>query len=138
MIAAAALAGCVSSVDRRCCRRLSGMQGVGPATASAILEAFDASIPFQSDQAMLAALGTKDYTVAYALKLTGALRKKAAQLSKGTGSRQWTAKEVEMCLWAEAVSSAAAAAAGGAGGAGGSGSKGKAAESGGKKRKAGT
>ena len=114
------------------------MQGVGPATASAILEAFDPSIPFQSDQAMLAALGgSKDYTVAYALRLTGALRKKAAQLSKGSSSRQWTAKEVEMCLYAAAVSAAAAAAPGGAGGSGSVGGKGKAAATGGKKRKAG-
>ena len=37
-------------------------QGVGPATASAALEAFDPSVPFTSDQAMLAALSSKDYT----------------------------------------------------------------------------
>lgn len=37
-------------------------QGVGPATASAALEAFDPSVPFTSDQAMLGALNSKDYT----------------------------------------------------------------------------
>lgn len=42
------------------CRRLA--QGVGPATASAVMEAFDPSIPFLSDEAQQAALGTKDYT----------------------------------------------------------------------------
>jgi hypothetical protein len=38
------------------------LQGVGPATASAILEAFDPTIAFTSDEAMLAALDSKDYT----------------------------------------------------------------------------
>ncbi len=37
-------------------------QGVGPATASAILEAYNPSIPFLSDEAQQAALGSKDYT----------------------------------------------------------------------------
>lgn len=36
-------------------------QGVGPATASAILQAADPSVPFTSDEAMLAALGSRDY-----------------------------------------------------------------------------
>lgn len=37
-------------------------QGIGPATATAIMQAVDPSIPFQAAQAMLAALGSKDYT----------------------------------------------------------------------------
>ena len=37
-------------------------QGIGPATGSAILEAADPSIAFTSDEAMQAALNSKDYT----------------------------------------------------------------------------
>lgn len=43
-------------------------QGVGSATASAALEAFDPSVPFTSDEAMLAALNSKDYTGAPSAK----------------------------------------------------------------------
>lgn len=48
-------------------RLLCALQGVGPATASAVLEAYEPSIPFSSDQAMLAALDSKDYTGAVPL-----------------------------------------------------------------------
>ena len=37
-------------------------QGIGPATGSAILEAADPSVAFTSDEAMQAALNSKDYT----------------------------------------------------------------------------
>ncbi|PRW59936.1 hypothetical protein C2E21_1882 [Chlorella sorokiniana] len=105
------------------------LKGVGPATASAALEAFNPTVPFTSDQAMLAALNSKDYTVPKVLELTNALRKKAAALSKASG-RQWTAQEVEQALFAAAVgggSGSSGAAGGSSGAAGGSGS--------GKKRK---
>ena len=62
-------------------RGFLGLQGVGPATGSAILSAFDSSIPWMSDEAMAAALGSKDYTVKKFKELLDALRKKAAKLT---------------------------------------------------------
>lgn len=47
--------------------------------------------------------------VSKVLQLLAVLRSKAAQLSEG-GDRQWTAKEVEMCLWAAANAEGGAAA----------------------------
>lgn len=85
------------------------LKGIGPATGSAILEAADPSVAFTSDEAMQAALNSKDYTVSKVLQLLAVLRSKAAQLSEG-GDRQWTAKEVEMCLWAAANAGGGAAA----------------------------
>ncbi|PSC76183.1 Serine threonine phosphatase 2A 55 kDa regulatory subunit B beta isoform isoform B [Micractinium conductrix] len=87
------------------------LKGTGPATASAVLSAYDASIPFLSDEAMLAALGSKEYTVKAVQQLTVALRSKAQQLSTG-GGRQWSSRDVERCLWGAAL--------GGGAGAGGS------------------
>lgn len=83
------------------------LQGVGPATASAVLEAFDPSIPYASDAAMLGALGSKDYTVKKVLELTAALRGKAAALSE-EGGRQWTARDIEMALYGASLGAPAA------------------------------
>lgn len=58
------------------------MQGIGPATASAILSAFCSSIPFMSDEALLAVLGKRDYTVAQYMRLLEAMRSKARELSE--------------------------------------------------------
>lgn len=88
------------------------IQGVGPATATAVLTATDPSVPFNSDEALMAACGSRDYTVKQALELTEALRKKAAALNEAAGGRVWTVREVERCLYAEQ----AAAKAGGKGG----------------------
>lgn len=61
-------------------------QGVGPATASAVLSAADPSVPFMSDEALEAALGSRDYTVPQYLRLLEELRSKAEELSgKGEG-----------------------------------------------------
>ncbi len=63
---------------RTCCH---GPQGIGPATASAVLAAHCPDLPFMSDEAMAAALpGGKEYTVGKYLQLVAALRKKAASL----------------------------------------------------------
>ncbi|KAL4431603.1 hypothetical protein ABPG77_001445 [Micractinium sp. CCAP 211/92] len=78
------------------------LKGVGPATASAVLEAYNPSIPFLSDEAQQAALGSKDYTVKAVQQLASALQDKAKRLS-AAGERQWTAKEVEQCLFASAA-----------------------------------
>lgn len=85
---------------------LTELKGIGPATASAALSAAHPSIPFMSDEAMQASLGYRDYTVKAAVQLTAALQKKAKELSAkelsagGGGSRKWTARSVEQCLFA--------------------------------------
>ena len=61
---------------------------------------------------MLAALGHKTYNFATAVALIEALRHKAVALSRKAG-RQWTGKEVEMALFAEAAGGRAAAGGGG-------------------------
>ena len=62
------------------------MQGVGPATASAMLAVADPSLPFMSDEAMVAALPKPHrYTAKEYLQLLEALRNKAAKLSKSSG-----------------------------------------------------
>ena len=72
--------------------------------------------PLQAQQGRLKLLPPL-LAVSKVLQLLAALRSKAAQLSEG-GDRQWTAKEVEICLWAAAnaggdAAAGAAAASGG-------------------------
>ena len=58
------------------------VQGVGPATASALLAAYDRAFPFMSDEALTAATGdAKDYSLKRYLDFATALREKAEQLS---------------------------------------------------------
>ncbi len=65
---------------------LPNVQGTGPATASAMLTAVSASLPFMSDEAMAAALpGRPEYTVKKYLHLVTALRTKAEFLSTSSG-----------------------------------------------------
>ena len=83
---------CTMSDTARVPQTLLHVQGVGPATASAMLTAVSASLPFMSDEAMAATLpGRPEYTVKKYLHLVTALRTKAesltdssGQLSKGT------------------------------------------------------
>lgn len=84
---------------------LTELKGVGPATGTAALAAMHPSVPFMSDEALLAALGSKEYTVKYAVQLMEALQKKARELnvqSTGGSGKHWTAKMVEQCLFAAA------------------------------------
>ena len=74
--------------------KLLAFQGVGPATASAMLAAANPSLPFMSDEAIAAALpGKPEYKVKKYAQLVAALRKKAADLSKTSGkhlyARSW-------------------------------------------------
>ncbi len=62
------------------------VQGIGPATASAMLTAVSASLPFMSDEALAAALPARpDYTVKKYLHLVTALRTKAESLTDSSG-----------------------------------------------------
>lgn len=81
-------------------KRLCDLKGVGPATASAMLALVDASCPFMSDEALVAVLGSRDYTVPVYLRLLEGLQGKAVQLSQ-QGELQWSAVQLERCLWVE-------------------------------------
>lgn len=62
------------------------LQGVGPATASAMLTVYSSSLPFMSDEALAAALpGRPEYTVKKYIQLVEALRDKAAALTSSSG-----------------------------------------------------
>ena len=95
---------CSEAVLKEALAPLIELKGVGPATATAAVSACDASVPFMSDEALVAALGYRDYTLKEAVKLTAALQKKAKELNAaGGGGREWTAREVERCLFADAA-----------------------------------
>lgn len=95
---------CSSALLKEALAPLIELKGVGPATATAIVSAVEPSVPFMSDEALMAALGHKEYTVKEAVALTEALQGKAAELS-AAGERQWTARMVEKCLFADAAAS---------------------------------
>jgi len=77
---------------------LCELRGVGVATASAVLAAFDSSFPFMSDEAMEVVLGApahgKQYTQEAYCKLCTALRSKAAQIGDG-----FTARAAELAIY---------------------------------------
>lgn len=82
------------------------LKGVGPATASAVLAAFDPSIPFMSDEA-LALLGRAKvaYSTAEGVALALLLGKIASALQKAeprSSARRWTAQQVQQAVWAAA------------------------------------
>lgn len=81
-----------SAIDALCV-----LSGIGPATATCLLTIACASIPFFSEEAGAAVLGSYDHKKPDALKLTSALRQKAADLGDG-----WTARDVERALWSAA------------------------------------
>ena len=77
--------------------------GVGPATASAVLAAFDPSIPFMSDEALALLGGTPMYSLAEGVELASALWTIAGRLQDlepPTSSRKWTAQAVQEAVWA--------------------------------------
>ncbi|KAF9621509.1 hypothetical protein IFM89_022527 [Coptis chinensis] len=88
---------------------LTVLKGVGPATASAVLAAFAPDVvPFMSDEAMVAALGSsKDYTLKAYLNFTIKLQSKAKELS--IEGEYFTPSDVEMALWSSVVGSKAVA-----------------------------
>ncbi|TDH73213.1 hypothetical protein CCR75_000527 [Bremia lactucae] len=87
---------------------------VGPATASAMLAAYDESVPFMSDEALeaiAAIIGPRKYTLPHFLIFTEQLRAKAKWLNeqrasnghgKSVDTRVWTAQRVQCCLYVAA------------------------------------
>ncbi|CEG41340.1 hypothetical protein F443_08835 [Plasmopara halstedii] len=90
------------------------LKGVGPATASALLAAYDPTVPFMADEALeaiAAIIGPRKYTLPHFINFAEQLRGKAkwlneqraANRSKKVGNTQfWTSQRVQLCLYIEA------------------------------------
>ncbi|XP_020105184.1 uncharacterized protein LOC109721803 [Ananas comosus] len=90
----------------RAVSELTALKGVGPATASAILAAFAPEIaPFMSDEAMMVAMGNKEYTLKHYLAFAEKLQKKAKELS--VDGESFTPTDIERALWSSVVGSKA-------------------------------
>ncbi|KAJ8499270.1 hypothetical protein OPV22_009822 [Ensete ventricosum] len=84
---------------------LTVLNGVGPATASAVLAAYAPDVaPFMSDEAMMATMGNaKEYTLKQYLAFAEKLQTKAKDLS--ADGNIFTPADVERALWSSAVGS---------------------------------
>lgn len=96
---------CSPTTFQSALKPLLELKGVGPATATAILSAYHHSIPFLSDQALMAVSGSRDYTVPAAVRTMTALQEKAKALNGAQSSKTWTAKLVEKGLFADSLAS---------------------------------
>lgn len=75
------------------------LNGVGPATASAVLAKWNTAVPFMSDAGLIAVNGSTDYKMQDYLAYYHGVVAKVAQLNAdGVSGRVWTAKEVEAVL----------------------------------------
>ncbi len=82
---------------------LSGLAGVGPATASAVLAGYSPALfPFFDETVaqQISNLGAVAFTASYYQRYAAALRARAAKLNEHCQSRVWTAHEVSQALWA--------------------------------------
>ena len=96
---------------RRPVELLCRLDGVGPATASAVLAAYaPAEYPFFDEPVAKQApgLGPVAYSVPYYLRYAAALRQRAGLLSAGCPHTDWTAQDVGLALWAAAADQTAA------------------------------
>lgn len=85
-------------------RVLTGLKGVGPATASAMLAAMDDSIPFMSDEALMVCLGKREYTVKAYQTLFSKMRDKQTALLANAGQDDGICiKDMEAALFASSV-----------------------------------
>ena len=91
-------------------KTLAELKGVGPATASLLLSASYAAVPFMSDEAYAAATGAKPKS--YSMKEYLAFHAAVEAKSKELGSEDWPPRRVEQALWAQHRLHAAAAAGG--------------------------
>lgn len=81
---------------------LSALDGVGPATASAVLAAYCPDLyPYFDEWAagQIPTLGKVAFTASYYWKYAAALRDRAEQLTRKCGEK-WTAQDVGQALWA--------------------------------------
>ena len=86
----------------QCIAPLTAMKGIGPATASALLAAFDERYPFFSDEAAAIVLprdGSDAYSLKRYVKFASLVRTRATKLKTLTPS------QIERALWAESRSS---------------------------------
>ncbi|OQS02042.1 hypothetical protein THRCLA_21522 [Thraustotheca clavata] len=82
---------------------ISELKGVGPATASAVLAAYDSSIPFMGDEALNALskdIGARQYTLPHCIRFIDAMTARAEALGSN-----WNAQAVQVTLWIEAQTS---------------------------------
>ncbi len=90
---------------RRPLTLLTALDGVGPATASAVLAAYaPADYPFFDEPVALQipGLGPVAYTIPYYLRYAAPLRERAERLSTVCAHGAWTAQDVGLALWAVA------------------------------------
>lgn len=80
---------------------LCALRGVGPATASIFLCAATAGeVPYMSDEALEACVGSRRYTADELLALAARLRAKARELTEAGAAVVWTAEDVQRALHA--------------------------------------
>jgi hypothetical protein len=91
-----------ASEPRAAVNHLCALEGVGPATASAVLAAGrPALFPFFDEDAAAVAVGPPvAFTVPYYLRYAEALRARAVDLSRGCPGSIWTPELVGRALWA--------------------------------------
>jgi len=92
---------------------LTKLDGIGPATASAVTAPVFEDLPFMSDEALLASGCSLKYDLRTYNELAARLQAKAVSLSQSTETRSggkskrktaWTAERIGRALWACAVS----------------------------------
>lgn len=80
---------------------LTTLKGVGVATASALLAAYDTSVAFMSDDAIMAVVPSRAYTLPVYLQVLEVLRAQAVRLggAHSDGGHVWSVRDVERALW---------------------------------------
>uniref|UniRef100_K3WYB7 Uncharacterized protein n=1 Tax=Globisporangium ultimum (strain ATCC 200006 / CBS 805.95 / DAOM BR144) TaxID=431595 RepID=K3WYB7_GLOUD len=94
---------------------LCELKGVGPATASVVLAAYDNNVPFMGDEALEAIahiIGARKYTLGHYLNFATQLAEKAKWLNEQQtksedsgdeeGASTWSSQRVQLCLYAAA------------------------------------